>query len=68
MICGSRLACRVQLTTEGHKAYLEAVEAAFGGDVDYGMLIKLYGAAPESMKGRYSPAECVGARMRSRCI
>ena len=58
----SRLANRVQLTTDGHKAYLEAVEGAFGGDVDYAMLIKLYGATPESTKGRYSPAECIGAR------
>lgn len=58
----SRLANRVQLTTDGHKAYLEAVEGAFGGDVDYAQLVKLYGAAPESAKGRYSPAECIGAR------
>lgn len=57
-----RLANRVQLTTDGHKAYLEAVEGAFGADVDYAMLVKLYGAAPESAKGRYSPAECIGAR------
>src|SRR5690606_1387722 len=58
----SRLANRVQLTTDGHKAYLEAVEGAFGGDVDYAQLVKLYGTAPESAKGRYSPAECIGAR------
>ncbi len=57
-----RLANRVQITTDGHKAYLEAVEGAFGGDVDYAQLVKLYGAAPESAKGKYSPAECVGAR------
>jgi len=57
-----RLANRVQLTSEGHRAYLEAVEGAFGADIDYGMLVKLYGAAPESMKGRYSPAECIGSR------
>lgn len=57
-----RLANRVQLTSDGHKAYLEAVEGAFGGDVDYAQLVKLYGAAPESMKGRYSPAECTGIR------
>ena len=61
----SRLDTRVQLTTDGHKAYLEAVEGAFGGDIDYAMLVKMYGAAPESVKGRYSPAECVGARKRS---
>jgi IS1 family transposase len=58
----SRLANRVQLTTDGHKAYLGAVEEAFGDDIDYAMLVKLYGDAPEAMKGRYSPAECVGAR------
>ncbi|MDZ4792300.1 MAG: IS1 family transposase [Hyphomicrobiales bacterium] len=58
----SRLANRVQLTSDGHRAYLEAVEGAFGGDVDYAQLVKIYGAAPENMKGRYSPAECTGIR------
>lgn len=58
----SRIANRVQLTSDGHKAYLNAVEDAFGADVDYAQLVKLYGAAPESAKGRYSPAECIGAR------
>lgn len=56
-----RLANRVQLTTDGHRAYLEAVEGAFGADVDFAQLVKLYGpsiAAP----GRYSPAECIGAK------
>src|SRR5436190_22371129 len=57
-----RLANRVQLTSDGHKAYLEAVEGAFGGDVDYAMLVKIFGAAPDAFKGRYSPAECIGAR------
>jgi IS1 family transposase len=57
-----RLANRVQLTSDGHRAYLEAVEGAFGADIDYAQLIKLYGAAPDSAKGRYSPAECIGAR------
>ena len=57
-----RLANRVQLTSDGHKAYLEAVEGAFGADIDYAMLVKLYGTAPEAVKGRYSPAECIGAR------
>ncbi len=41
---------------------MEAVEGAFGADIDYAMLVKLYGEAPESVKGRYSPAECIGAR------
>jgi hypothetical protein len=58
----SRLANRVQLTTNGHRAYLEAVEGAFGGDVDYAVLQKLYGTAPEAAKGRYSPAVCTGTR------
>jgi hypothetical protein len=56
-----RLANRVQLTSDGHKAYLEAVEGAFGGDIDYAMLVKLYGTTSEGAKGRYSPAECIGA-------
>ena len=54
----SRLASRVQLTTDGHKVYLWAVENAFGSEVDYTMLIKIYGQQPEQEK-RYSPAECV---------
>jgi IS1 family transposase len=58
----ARLANRVQLTTDGHKAYLEAVEGAFGEDVDFAQLIKLYGDVPEAAKGRYSPAECTGTR------
>jgi IS1 family transposase len=58
----SRIVNRVQLTTDGHKAYLNAVEEAFGDDIDYAQLIKLYGTAPEAFKGRYSPAECLGAK------
>jgi hypothetical protein len=42
---------RVQLTSDGHKAYLEAVEGAFGGDIDYAMLVKLYGATSEGAEG-----------------
>ncbi len=57
-----RLDTRVQLTTDGHKAYLEAVEGSFAGQVDYAQLIKMYGAVPEHAKGRYSPAECTGTR------
>ena len=56
----ARLANRVQLTSDGHKPYLEAVEGAFGGDIDYAMLVKVYGPAPEGQR-RYSPAECIGA-------
>jgi IS1 family transposase len=58
----SRLANRVQLTTDGHKAYLQAVEGAFGDDVDYAILHKVYGNTPESAKGKYSPAECIGTQ------
>jgi hypothetical protein len=58
----SRLANRVQLTSDGHRAYLEAVEGAFGGDIDYAMLVKIYGTASETAQGRYSPGECIGAR------
>jgi IS1 family transposase len=57
----SRLANRVQLTTDGHKAYLEAVEGAFGADVDFAQLVKLYGPTITA-PGRYSPAECIGAK------
>ena len=56
-----RLASRVQLTSDGHKPYLEAIEGAFGSDIDYAMLVKVYGAAPEGQR-RYSPAICTGAR------
>jgi IS1 family transposase len=55
-----RLANRVQLTSDGHRPYLEAVEGAFGSDIDYAMLVKVYGPAPDGQR-RYSPAECVGA-------
>jgi IS1 family transposase len=56
-----RLANRVQLTTDGHKAYLSAVETAFGADVDYAMLVKLYGAPQGREEARrYSPGECCG--------
>ncbi len=57
-----RLNNRVQLTTDGHKAYLNAIENAFGNEIDYAVLVKLYGAAPESAKGRYSPAKCTGIK------
>jgi IS1 family transposase len=55
-----RLANRVQITTDGHKAYLGAVEREFGEDVDYAVLVKHYGPAPDAGERRYSPAECVG--------
>ncbi len=58
------LANRVQLTTDGHGAYLDAVEGAFGIDVDFAQLVKLYGSPPagSSAEARYSPPKCVGAR------
>jgi IS1 family transposase len=61
----SRLANRVQLTSDGHKAYLDAVERAFGADVDHAQLVKLYGPSSDSSKGRYSPAECNGIKKTS---
>ena len=61
-----RLSHRVQMTTDGHRAYLEAVDAAFGSEIDYAMLQKLYGPAePErEARRRYSPAVCVGTDTR----
>lgn len=53
-----RLANRIQLTTDGHRVYLDAVEQAFGADVDYAMLVKVYGASHEP-ESRYSPAQCI---------
>jgi IS1 family transposase len=58
----SRLSNRVQLTTDGHKMYLQAVEDAFGGEIDFAQLIKVYGASPEGPEVRYSPAECLGTQ------
>ena len=55
----TRLANRVQLTTDGHKAYLQAMEEAFWADIDYAILIKLYGASDDP-EHRYSPSECIG--------
>jgi hypothetical protein len=57
----SRLLNRVQLTTDGHSVYLEAVEGAFGCEIDYAMLVKIYGQPKESER-RYSPAVCLGCR------
>jgi IS1 family transposase len=60
-----RLANRVQLTTDGHSSYLNAVENAFGSEIDYAMLIKLYGSDQAPEETRYSPAVCVGARQQA---
>ncbi|HZU33909.1 MAG TPA: IS1 family transposase [Candidatus Angelobacter sp.] len=58
----SRIATKIQLTTDGHRVYADAVERAFGGDIDYAMLVKLYGTSGESTESRYSPATCIGCR------
>lgn len=60
----SRFSNRVQLTTDGHKAYLDAVEGAFGGDIDYAMLVKQYGGATgkQGHEKKYSPREYIGIK------
>ena len=55
----------MQLTSDGHRPYLRAIEEAFGDDIDYAMLVKTYGEAPEPA-GRYSPGVCVGAEKEPR--
>lgn len=60
----SRLSNKVQLTTDGHKPYLEAIEDTFGGDIDYAQLIKVYGASGETQT-RYSPGQCIGIECRA---
>ena len=62
--CASRIYGRDQVTTDGHKAYLEAVEGAFGMDVDFATLQKIYGAPTDAEQRRYSPAKCIGADMK----
>jgi IS1 family transposase len=62
--CASRIKNRVQITTDGHRAYLEAVEDAFGADIDYAQLQKIYGAPSENAT-RYSPAKCIGCEMKT---
>lgn len=61
--CAMRISNRVQITTDGHRVYLDAVENAFGADIDYAMLQKIYGASSEP-ETRYSPAKCIGADMK----
>jgi IS1 family transposase len=61
--CASRINGRVQVTTDSHRAYLDAVEGAFGMDVDHAMLHKVYGA-PSDEEMRYSPATCIGCDMK----
>jgi IS1 family transposase len=59
----TRLKDRVQLTTDGHKVYLNAVENAFGSEIDYAMLVKIYGGTTGEDQRKYSPAECTGAEL-----
>ncbi|HTR46089.1 MAG TPA: IS1 family transposase [Verrucomicrobiae bacterium] len=58
----ARLSNRVQLTSDGHRVYLDAVESAFGSEIDYAMLVKMYGTDREDTESRYSPAECIGCK------
>jgi IS1 family transposase len=58
----SRTRNRIQLTTDGYRVYAEAVEDAFGSEIDYAMLVKIYGASNDSPESRYSPATCIGCR------
>jgi IS1 family transposase len=58
----SRLSTRVQLSTDGHKPYLVAVESAFGDDIDYAQLVKVYGAPSDNPETRYSPAPFLRAK------
>ena len=58
----SRVITRIQLTTDGHRVYADAVEDAFGAEIDYAMLVKLYGSSGDNPEARYSPATCIGCR------
>lgn len=58
-----RLANRIQLTTDGNRLYVDAVEKAFGADIDYAMLVKIYGEAPEGQR-RYSPPEVIETKIQ----
>ena len=58
-----RLTNKVQLTTDGHRKYLDAVDDVFGDNIDYAMLVKLYGSDPEDER-RYSPSQCLGTEVR----
>ncbi len=62
--CADRIRGRVQITTDGHRVYLDAVENAFGADIDYAMLQKIYGAPSDEETRRYSPAKCIGCDMK----
>jgi len=62
--CAKRIRNRVQITTDGNHVYLEAVENAFGADIDYAMLQKIYGAPSDEELRRYSPAKCIGCDLK----
>jgi IS1 family transposase len=62
--CADRIKGRVQVTTDGHKAYLEALETAFGADCDYAMLQKIYGAPSDEESRHYSTARCIGCDLK----
>jgi IS1 family transposase len=62
--CAKRISNRVQITTDGHRAYLDAVEDAFGADIDYAILQKIYGAPSDEETRRYSPAKCIGCDIK----
>lgn len=62
--CAKRIRNRVQITTDGHKAYLDAVENAFGADIEYAQLQKIFGAPSDEETRRYSPAKCIGCDMK----
>jgi IS1 family transposase len=61
-----RVTTRLQLTTDGHSPHLQAVDGAFGADIDYAMLVKMYGMPPAEAEAarRYSPSECIGTQRR----
>ena len=62
--CAKRIKNRVQITTDGHKAYLDAVEDSFGADIDYAQLQKIYGAPSAEDQRKYSPARCIGCDLK----
>jgi IS1 family transposase len=62
--CAKRIRGRVQITTDGHKVYLDAVENAFGADIDYAQLQKIYGAPSDEESRRYSPGKCIGCDLK----
>ena len=59
----TRVANRIQLTTDGHGAYIHSVKRSFRNNIDFAQLVKIYKATGETVRGRYSPAECIGTRV-----